>query len=85
MNRTLIELPPRFAGLAADVRSYGAWMRGEAQRRVGHVFPKIELPPPHRGAPTAFRRPNRRRNWRFGVMANVDSAAGVIATNRQSG
>ncbi|MDW8214135.1 MAG: DUF1156 domain-containing protein, partial [Roseiflexaceae bacterium] len=84
MNRALIELPPRFAGLppvnpeasskwrgarsessfllsplasrlsphsprgahglAADVRFYGAWMRDEAQRQVGHLFPTIELP-----------------------------------------
>lgn len=84
MNRALIDLPPRYAGLppvnpemrsggvdvrkaeegkqealesfpsahfskgahglAADVRFFGAWMRDEAQRRVGHLFPKIELP-----------------------------------------
>lgn len=84
MNRALIELPSRFAGLppvhpearserrearsereemsafhssllssrfsagvtglAADVRVYGAWMRDEAQRQVGHLFPLIELP-----------------------------------------
>lgn len=84
MNRALIELPPRYAGLppvnpearsewrdvrsepeemsvshssllssrfsegvkglADDVRFYGAWMRDEAQRQVGHLFPQIELP-----------------------------------------
>ena len=69
LNRALIDLPARFAGLppvsvgdskdaepstlpsswrgaqglAADVRFYGSWMRDEAQRQVGHLFPKIEL------------------------------------------
>lgn len=31
-------------GLAADVRAYGAWMRDEAQRRVGHLYPRAVLP-----------------------------------------
>ncbi len=32
------------AGLAADIRYYGAWMREEAHRRIGHLYPKAELP-----------------------------------------
>jgi len=32
------------AGLAADVRAYGQWMRDEAQRRIGHVYPSAEMP-----------------------------------------
>lgn len=32
-------------GLAADVRAYGAWMRDEAQRRIGHLYPKATLSP----------------------------------------
>ncbi|MCH9729510.1 MAG: DUF1156 domain-containing protein [Actinomycetia bacterium] len=28
-------------GLAADVRAYGAWIRAEATRRVGHVYPNV--------------------------------------------
>jgi len=32
------------AGLSADVRQYGAWMREEAERRIGHLYPKIRLP-----------------------------------------
>ena len=32
------------AGLAADVRHYGAWMREEAVRRIGHLYPKAQLP-----------------------------------------
>lgn len=31
-------------GLAADVRAYGAWMRDEAERRIGHLYPKATLP-----------------------------------------
>jgi putative DNA methylase len=29
-------------GLAADVRAYGAWMRDEAQKRIGHLYPKAD-------------------------------------------
>src|SRR5205823_11384041 len=32
------------AGLAADVRYYGKWMRDEAERRIGHLYPKAKLP-----------------------------------------
>jgi putative DNA methylase len=31
------------AGLAEDVRRYGAWMRDEAQKRIGHLYPPIEI------------------------------------------
>jgi putative DNA methylase len=30
-------------GLAEDVRYYGKWMRDEAERRIGHLYPKLEL------------------------------------------
>ena len=30
-------------GLAEDVRRYGAWMREEAEKRIGHLYPKIEI------------------------------------------
>jgi len=36
-------------GLAADVRHYGRWMRDEAERRIGHLYPKVTLPPEHGG------------------------------------
>ncbi len=32
------------AGLAADIRYYGRWMREEAFKRVGHLYPKARLP-----------------------------------------
>ncbi|HCL3757802.1 TPA: DUF1156 domain-containing protein [Pseudomonas aeruginosa] len=32
-------------GLAEDVRRYGAWMREEAQKRIGHLYPQIEVTP----------------------------------------
>ena len=31
-------------GLAEDVRCYGKWMRDEAERRIGHLYPKATLP-----------------------------------------
>lgn len=30
-------------GLAEDVRRYGAWMRGEALQRIGHLYPTITV------------------------------------------
>ena len=30
-------------GLAEDVRCYGRWMRDEAEKRIGHLYPKIEV------------------------------------------
>ena len=68
INKAMIEIPPKFAGLAPigprldrdkqgtlsedwsgakglaeDVRRYGAWMRTEAEQRIGHLYPKIEI------------------------------------------
>lgn len=31
-------------GLAEDVRYYGKWMRNEAEKRIGHLYPKVEVP-----------------------------------------
>jgi len=30
-------------GLAEDVHYYGSWMRDEAQKRIGHLYPKVTL------------------------------------------
>lgn len=30
-------------GLAEDVRYYGQWMRNEAEKRIGHFYPNIEI------------------------------------------
>lgn len=30
-------------GLAEDVRRYGAWMREQAEKRIGHLYPQIEI------------------------------------------
>lgn len=35
---------PKATGLAEDVRRYGEWMRDEAQKRIGHLYPKAKLP-----------------------------------------
>ena len=29
----------RAQGLAADIKAYGSWMRDEAERRIGHLYP----------------------------------------------
>jgi putative DNA methylase len=36
-------------GLADDVRYYGRWMRDEAERRIGHLYPKVRLPAEYGG------------------------------------
>ncbi|WP_440710682.1 DUF1156 domain-containing protein [Herbiconiux sp. YIM B11900] len=34
---------PKATGLAEDVRRYGSWMRDEAEKRIGHLYPKATL------------------------------------------
>jgi putative DNA methylase len=34
---------PGATGLAEDVRRYGTWMRTEAQKRIGHLYPPVEI------------------------------------------
>src|SRR5258708_26768239 len=36
-------------GLADDIRYYGKWMRDEAEKRIGHLYPKVTLPKEYRG------------------------------------
>lgn len=67
INKAMIEIPPRFAGmppvnpearkrlgndrqwkgargLAEDVRYYAEWMKQEAFRRIGHLYPRVQVP-----------------------------------------
>ena len=66
INKAMIEIPPRFAGmapvnpdartskmsqawsraqgLAEEVRYYGEWMKQEAFKRIGHLYPKVKVP-----------------------------------------
>ena len=37
------------AGLAEDIRYYSQWMRDEAEKRIGHLYPKVKLPKEHGG------------------------------------
>jgi len=32
-------------GLAEDVRYYGRWMRDEAEKRIGHLYPRVRITP----------------------------------------
>jgi putative DNA methylase len=34
---------PRATGLAEDVRRYGEWIRDEAEKRIGHIYPRATL------------------------------------------
>lgn len=70
INKAMIEIPPKFAGLkpigplpasddarkldipetwegaaglAEDLRRYGAWMRSEAEKCIGHLYPPITI------------------------------------------
>ena len=36
-------------GLAEDVKYYGEWMRERAIERIGHLYPKVDLPKEHGG------------------------------------
>jgi putative DNA methylase len=37
------------AGLAEDIRYYGQYMRDEAEKHIGHLYPKVKLPKEHGG------------------------------------
>ena len=39
-------------GLASDVEYYGTWMKEEAQRRIGHLYPKVKVPVEQGGGET---------------------------------
>jgi putative DNA methylase len=68
ISKALVEIPPKFAGLAPvnpesrkklngagswtgkgaqglaeDVRFYGKWMRDEAEKRIGYLYPQVEV------------------------------------------
>ena len=45
-NPTVVAREPRSArGLAEDARYYGNWIRDEAERRIGNLYPKVEITP----------------------------------------
>ena len=44
----------RAQGLAADVEAYGRWMRDEAQRRIGHLYPDATGPNGEKLTPIAW-------------------------------
>ena len=44
----------RAQGLAADVEAYGQWMRSEAQRRIGHLYPDATGPNGKKLTPIAW-------------------------------
>lgn len=42
-KRVVAEEWPGTSGIAEDVRRYGAWMREEAFKRIGHLYPEIAI------------------------------------------
>ena len=43
---SLIQTPCVAAeGLAEDIRFYGAWIRDEAEKRIGHFYPSVDITP----------------------------------------
>ncbi len=42
-EHSLPGLWPGARGLAEDVRYYGEWMRNEAKKRIGHLYPKVKI------------------------------------------
>ena len=41
-------------GLADDVRYYGQWMRDEAEKLIGHLYPRVKLPKEYGGRETTI-------------------------------
>ena len=39
----MLSFRSRAEGLAEDIRYYGNWMKEEAVRRIGHIYPKVEI------------------------------------------
>ena len=44
IQRRTMEHWPKATGLAEDVRRYSAWMRDEAEKQIGHLYPQARLP-----------------------------------------
>lgn len=49
-------------GLAEDVRYYGRWMRVEAMKRIGHLYPKVKIHP-HPPAPSPIEGEGEQERW----------------------
>ncbi len=45
---------PKATGLSEDVRRYGQWMRNEAQKRIGHLYPDAQLSNGESATPVAW-------------------------------
>lgn len=43
-KRSALETWQGAQGLAEDVRYYGEWMKEEAFKRIGHLYPKVQVP-----------------------------------------
>lgn len=50
--RSALETWEGNTGLAEDVKYYGNWMRDEAFKRIGHLYPKVKIPEEQGGGET---------------------------------
>ncbi len=44
-QKKMMDIWPGATGLAEDVRRYGHWMREEAEKRIGHLYPRVKITP----------------------------------------
>ena len=42
-QKKMMDTWPGATGLAEDVRRYGHWMREQAEKRIGHLYPKVKI------------------------------------------
>src|SRR5690606_36400363 len=53
-NQRALSAWERAQGLAADVETYGQWMRDEAHKRIGHLYPDATGPNGEKHTPIAW-------------------------------
>ncbi len=58
-------------GLAEDVRRYGAWMREQAQKRIGHLYPTIRITPELIAANAFEESADGQKDWKNNSLAGL--------------
>ncbi len=58
-------------GLAEDVRRYGAWMREEAKKRIGHLYPTIRVTPEFIAANAYFTKGDSQKDLKNSGVASL--------------
>jgi len=71
-------------GLADDVRYYGKWMRDEAFKHIGHLYPKVKLPSQHGHADSGCADFSR-HNVKYSAASRLKSAHHKTQNDNNSG